>query len=212
MSTGNDDTSEEKGVSAPSAVDYASDSSTPRDDGKRRAQPDMSATRGALASDDNPRSQRLHDEESSHRASTIYASVPVESEDHDHRLIGRDNRPTQGEPSVDIGARLHSPPEASDRAPRDNPIQPAMKRSADDSSQPAAKRHASHLRVGPLAPPPSLPSLPIPAAPTLRLPTNDDTSQSTRMASGASNPLIRSINYHANQPLLSGTAQIERHA
>jgi hypothetical protein len=210
MSTGNDDTSEERGVSASSAADNASDSKL-RDDGKR-TQPDMSATRGALASGDTPRRQSQRHAESSHRASTIYASVPVESEDHDNRHVARNERYPGGTPSVNIGVRLHNPLEAIARDPHEAPDQSGMKRSAEDPPKPAAKRHASHMRVGPLAPPPSLPSLPIPAAPTLRLPTNNTASQSTRTTAGAANPPIRSVNYHANHPLLSGKTRTKRHA
>jgi hypothetical protein len=193
MSTGNDDAHEEGRVPAPNSPNDASDSK-PRNDEKRSSSA-LSATRGALAPGDAPQSHSQRNASSGHRASTIYASVPVESDNGNNRLfIGRDDPQT-------TGARLQYPLDMRTGAPQGAPAAAhATKRPAEEPPQPAAKRHASQIKVGPLAPPPALPSLPVPAARTPALPSNN-----VAATLGAANPPVRSVNYHAN-PLLSGNA------
>jgi hypothetical protein len=195
MSTGYDDAHEEGRVPAPNSPNDASDSK-PRNDEKRSSSA-LSATRGALAPGDAPQSHSQRNASSGNRASTIYASVPVESDSDNNRLFaGRDDRQT-------TGARLQYPLDMRAGVPQGAPAAPnATKRPAEEPSQPAAKRHASNLKVGPLAPPPALPSLPVPAAHT-RTPTLPSNNVATAL--GAANPPVRSVNYHAN-PLLSGNA------
>lgn len=207
MSTGNDDTSEGRGVPAPSPPGNASHS-TRRDD-KTRIPPAVSAPRGALAPHDAPRRQGSHEAEPSHhRASTIYASVPVGTvlpSESMHPVNDNPRLACNDHPTAAIGVRLHDPIGMRVGGPRNAPDQPAAKkRPAEDSSQPASKRHASQMNVGPLAPPPALPTRPVPSAPTL--PSNNAANSSNRMVSGAAIPPIRSVNYQAH-PLLSGMAR-----